>query len=168
MEGDARISLNIIWTHMFSSKSQENIATEVRDCAGYFGWPCWESHNGSAFPENRVSSNLDYATGPLNLHLTWRWIDGMKNAAPLGSYLYGYADPILAVPTVSSFSYFDLGLGYQVTDSLQLRFGINNLLDKKPPLLADAAADINTDARFYDIFGRTYYFNMRLDMNWWQ
>jgi len=168
MEGYAVLNLNVIWTHMFSSKSQENITTEIRDCAGYFGWPCWESHEGTAFPENRVTSNLNYASGPLNLHLTWRWVDGMKNAAPLGSYLYGYDDPVLAVPTVSSASYFDLGFGYQVTESLQLRFGINNLMDKKPPNLGDAAADINTDARFYDIFGRTYYFNMRMDMNWWQ
>jgi len=167
LEGNARLRLNTAWTHMYSNKSQDNIATQVRDCAGYFGWPCYESNNGTSFPANRITSNLDYATGPLNARLTWRWIDSMRNASPLISAQFGVPNPNLAVPTVSSYSYFDFGLGYKLTDSLRLRFGINNLADKKPPLIGDEASQIGTDPGLYDLFGRTYYFNIRVDMNWW-
>jgi outer membrane receptor protein involved in Fe transport len=37
---------------------------------------------------------------------------------------------VLVLPKVSSYSYFDLGLGYEISESLNLRFGVNNLLEK--------------------------------------
>jgi outer membrane receptor protein involved in Fe transport len=139
--------------------SQENIVTEVYECAGLFGWPCASFDvSGFTFPENRVVTALDYTTGPLNGRLTWRWIDGMDNAAPLGSEIFGFPDPDLAIPSVSSYSYFDLGFGYQFTDDLMARFGINNLLDEDAPMMADSVNPLqNTDYRLYDVFGRTYF-----------
>ena len=35
-------------------------------------------------------------------------------------------------------SFFDLSLNYALTDKLNLRFGINNLLDQTPPLTSIA------------------------------
>ena len=34
---------------------------------------------------------------------------------------------------------------------------VNNLLDKDPPMMADAVPTLNTDTFLYDVFGRTYY-----------
>jgi outer membrane receptor protein involved in Fe transport len=64
----ADITVNIYWTHMLTHKEQENPVTEILDCAGYYGWPCWSNDFGSSFPENRVTSNFHYASGPLGLH----------------------------------------------------------------------------------------------------
>jgi len=155
----ARLTVDVYWTHLRSLDTQENVVTEVLECAGLFGWPCasWDL-NGFSFPENRLLTNLDYSAGPLNVHLSWQWIDGMDNAAPLGSGNFGVPDPNLAIPEVSSRSYFDLGFGYQFTDDLLVRFGINNLLDQDPPLMADAVNPLqNTDTFLYDVFGRSYY-----------
>jgi iron complex outermembrane receptor protein len=160
---DARISVNGVWTHMFSNENQENIVTEVIDCNGYFGWPCREDFSGGSFPENRMRTSIDYLSGPLNIYFVWRWIDGMLNAAPLGSANFGFPDPILAVPSVPAYNYFDLGLGYHITDAFMLRFGINNLFDKQAPQMADAAQDLNTDTGLYDIFGRTYFLSLTWD-----
>jgi outer membrane receptor protein involved in Fe transport len=159
----SRIKVNAIWTHTFSNKSQENSVTEVYDCAGYFGIPCVMDTNGGTIPVNRVTSSFNYISGALDIHLTWRWIEGTRNAAPFYSALFGVPDPDLAIPTVPTYNYFDLGFGYQFSDSILGRFGINNLFDKQPPQMADAVWSNNTDTRMYDVFGRTFYLSVNME-----
>jgi iron complex outermembrane receptor protein len=159
-EHPADISINVYWTHMLTNKEQENPATEIIDCAGYFGWPCWGQNENSAFSKNRVTSNLHYVSGPLGLHLTWRWIDGTDNAAPFRSFIFGVPDPDLAVPTVSDKHYLDLGTAYSFNDHFTARFGISNLLDTKPPQMADTVWSNNTSTGLYDVFGRSYYLTL--------
>jgi outer membrane receptor protein involved in Fe transport len=159
IEGSAQLGVNAIWSHYLSIKSQENVATDIRECVGLFGWPCYGFDKGDTFPANKINITLDYSTGPLDIHLFWRWVDSMDNAAPLASATFGYPNPELGIPDVPSYYYFDLGFGYRFNDQLMLRAGINNLFDKQPPLLADAVLGPNTDTRLYDVFGRTYYFS---------
>ena len=158
----AKFTINLIWTHMFSNETQENIVTEIYDCAGYYGWPC-DGNSGGSFPANKLISNFDYFSGPLSIHFAWRWIEGMLNAAPFASAIYGYPNPDLAIPSVPSYNYFDLGLGWQFSDSVLARFGINNLFDKQPPMMADAVYSNNTDTLVYDVFGRSYFLSLSLE-----
>jgi outer membrane receptor protein involved in Fe transport len=155
-EGFARLNVSLFWTHMLSWKSQENPATEIYECSGLFGWPCMNVSN----PENRVTTVFNYLSGPFEAQLTWRWIDGMDNAAPLASYIYGVPDPDLAVPTVSDRHYFDLGFAWSFVERYQLRIGVSNLFDKLPVMMADAAFTNNTDENVYDVFGRSYYLRL--------
>jgi len=53
-------------------------------------------------------------------------------------------------------------MGYQISDSIHARLGINNLADKKPPNMAEKGAN-NTDAGLYDVFGRTYYASINIE-----
>jgi iron complex outermembrane receptor protein len=152
-EDHSQFTINLIWTHMFSNETQENIVTEIYDCAGYFGWPCDEELGGGSYPENKLISNFDYISGPLSIRFSWRWIDGMLNAATFESY-----NP--AISSVSSYNYFDLGLGWQFGDSVLARFGINNLFDKQPPQMADYVVSNNTDTLVYDVFGRSYFVSL--------
>jgi outer membrane receptor protein involved in Fe transport len=163
-EGDARIGVNAIWTHVFSVEAQENLVTRVYDTAGYFGWPCRQDIIGGTCSSNRVTSNFDYSSGPLDIHLTWRWIEGTRNGGPLYSADFGIPDPKLALPTVSSYSYFDLGFGWHFSDSILARFGVNNLFDKQPPQMADNVWSNGTDTGTYDVFGRTYFLSLSVEM----
>jgi len=155
-DGFASLNVSLFWTHMTSWKSQENPATEIYECAGLFGWPCMNVSN----PENRVTANFNYLSDPLELQLTWRWIDGRDNAAPLGAYIWGVPDPDLAVPKVSDRHYFDLGMAWTFMEHYQLRFGVSNLFDRGPVMMADAAFTNNTDENVYDVFGRSYYLRL--------
>ena len=95
---------------------------------------------------------------------TWRWIESTRNAGPLYSADWGFPDPKLALPTVSSYSYFDLGFGWHVSDSILARFGINNLMDKGPPQMADNIWSNGTDDGMYDVFGRTYFLSLSVEL----
>jgi outer membrane receptor protein involved in Fe transport len=94
------------------------------------------------------------------LHLTWRWIEGTDNAAPLDPAINGFPPPDLAIPEVGDEHYLDLGLAYTFNDHFMARFGINNLLDNDPPQMADAVFGNNTDTGLYDVFGRSYYLTL--------
>jgi outer membrane receptor protein involved in Fe transport len=156
----ANISVNVYWTHMLTNEVQENPATAILDCAGYFGEPCDTDLRAATFSKNRVTSNVHYASGPLGLHLTWRWIEGTYNAAPLGTANLGLPDRDLAIPSIGDEHYLNLGLGYSFSDDFSARLGVTNLLDNDPPMMADAVFGNNTDTGLFDIFGRSYYLTL--------
>jgi outer membrane receptor protein involved in Fe transport len=91
------------------------------------------------------------------LLLTWRWIEGTKNAAPFVSYMYGVPDPDLAIPSVGDKHYLNLGFAWDFNGRFLLRLGVNNLLETSPPMMADAVWGPNTDSSLYDVFGRSYF-----------
>ncbi len=69
-------------------------------------------------------------------------------------------DPVLAVPSIGSKSYLDLGFGYTFRDWLTVRLNVNNALDTDPPQMANTVREINTDASTFDVFGRSYMLSM--------
>jgi len=157
---DAEVGVSTNWTHLLSFKSQENITTRILECAGLIGFDCL-IRPSKGRPENRVTTHFDYTSGPFAARLTWRWIDGMDSARPLSPGYMLHPDPKLAVPTVPSYSAFDLGFHYRFGKSIEARFGVSNLLDRKPILLPNHL--FNTDQVMYDVFGRSYYVSLSWD-----
>lgn len=168
-DGAASLNVDLTWTHTLEYKWQQTPVSEIAECAGYFGEFCDVGVNDSVgwtIPENRATANINYSSGPLSMHLTWRWIDGTKNAARIDAEFFGFPEPMLAIENIGSKSYLDLGIGYDFTDSITARFGINNLADTNPPLMADSGSNANTDTGLYDVFGRSFY--LALSMSFFQ
>lgn len=161
-DGNAQISINLIWTHMLENRSQLNPVTQIIDCAGFFGGVCqnFDELVGGTLPENRVATNINYTSGPLSVHLTSQWIDGTTNAAIIESAILGLPEPNQAIPTIGSKHYLSLGFGYEFNDSITARFGINNLTDTEAPNMANAVFTNNTDTLLYDVFGRSFYLSV--------
>jgi outer membrane receptor protein involved in Fe transport len=153
-DGFAELDVNVVWTHVRELSTQNTPFSSVLDCAGYYGWPCWE--DGVTHPTDRVTTNLSYASGNLVANLTWRWIDKVDNAAPLRSADFGFPDPDLAIPYVDAKNYFDLGISYRFSDNIEAQLTIANLTDTEAPNMADQTWDQNTDTSMYDIYGRSY------------
>jgi outer membrane receptor protein involved in Fe transport len=161
------LTLDLTWSHVLEYRWQENPATQIIECAGFFGSFCSFAVDNAAFsvvPDNRVTTNLNYASGPLSVHLTWRWIDGTSNSEVKRATFFQEPEPALAIPEIGGRHYLDLGVGYQLTDQITVRFGIENLTDTDPPNMADAAQENNTDAGIFDVFGRTYHLSMAANL----
>ena len=77
------------------------------------------------------------------------------NQAPLPGSTYGGYD--LANRQIPNYSYLDLFASWQATKQLQFRAGVNNLLDKQPPIITNPSlqggGQANTFAT-YDALGR--------------
>jgi iron complex outermembrane receptor protein len=149
---------------------QHNATTPYRsapsyDCAGLFGNTCL---NGSVSP--RWRHNLR-ATWQLPAHTQisaqWRFIghtgfDNNSTQTLLQNQEEGFQDPVLT--RIPNYSYLDLSVIWDATRRLQLRLGVNNILDKDPPVLPEdvsvQAGEINTFPA-YDVLGRTVFLGLR-------
>jgi outer membrane receptor protein involved in Fe transport len=161
--GALTASLNGSWLQRESSTPYESAASY--DCAGLFGATC---NNGSVNPTWRHNLRVTWEM-PWDLQLSaqWRFIgrtdfDNNSPQIALQNQEIGFFDPVLT--HIPNYSYLDLAALWNVTEHVQVRTGVNNVLDKDPPFLP--SLDINTAGSFntlpgYDIAGRELYVALR-------
>ncbi|MBS0417394.1 MAG: TonB-dependent receptor [Proteobacteria bacterium] len=127
------------------------------DCAGYFGGIC-----GAPLPKWRSNFTTSYTTPikGLDFAATWRFLDAVKDDsnAPGLSFLKNTSSDNPSDQRMSSRSYLDLTASYQY-DKYNLRVGVNNVLDKDPPIIGASVCPAgpcngNTWPVIYDTVGR--------------
>ena len=138
------------------------------DCKGLYGPMC--SNTGGPNPEFKWKVRGTWATPwNMDLALTWRHISAVKYEATS-------SDPLLSIvgstfPTnekLAARDYFDIALQWNIDKTFSLRGGINNLLDKDPPLVGSGTADPsvfgngNTFPGTYDALGRLVFMNLTM------
>lgn len=101
---------------------------------------------GNAYPDWKGMMNVNWALGPVDVGLRYRYIPSMDNRYA------DYSDDIKGVPSVD---YFDATFGYDFK-VVKLTIGANNIADQQPPLYSNAP-QMNTDPSTYDVLGRTYF-----------
>ncbi|MEQ8435082.1 MAG: TonB-dependent receptor [Oceanicaulis sp.] len=117
-------------------------------CAGEFGVDC---DDPIAEYKHRVTAR--WMDGPFTAQVMWRYIGGTDDDEGLPFEV--------AVKELDAANYFDAAGSWQINDTLQLTVGIDNLFDKKPPIIGDNQEQANTYPATYDVFGRTYWANIR-------
>jgi outer membrane receptor protein involved in Fe transport len=125
------------------------------DCAGLFGPTCQTVN-----PRWRHNLRASWAM-PTNVTVsaTWRFLGGVKldnnDSNPL---LFGsaFGDVATFRSKISPVSYIDLAASWNVSKQLQVRGGINNLLDRDPPLASVemVSGGAPNYYEFYDGLGR--------------
>jgi iron complex outermembrane receptor protein len=98
-----------------------------------------------------------YAVGPATLSLNWRHLPKAKAAIAANT-------PATTFVGAPAYDIFDLSGTFAITRSIGVRFGIDNLFDKAPPLTTyDPGAVLPTlrggsySAGYYDVLGRRFY-----------
>ena len=131
------------------------------DCAGFVGPQC-----GFPLPKYRHKARVTWTT-PWNVDLavTWRHIGKVQNETLSG-------DPDLSGATLNtdrelaSRDYLDLAFSWVIDKSLTVRGGVNNVLDKDPPIISSVFAgpaifgNGNTFPGTYDTLGRTIFIGL--------
>jgi outer membrane receptor protein involved in Fe transport len=127
------------------------------DCAGLFGPNC----NTTINPRWRHNMRVNWET-PFQVILSaqWRFIGkvGLDNNDPDPS-LFGASVRVLnqANAQLPNMSYLDLSAIYNVYAGISIRAGVNNVLDKDPPIIAtNFSGGAGTPNTFpsYDLLGR--------------
>ena len=132
------------------------------DCAGLFGSTCNSITQGSVNPRWRHNLRVSWET-PLDVLLSaqWRFIGPTTFDNNSGNPLLHFAeegayDQYNA--RIPGFSYLDLTAVWHVMKQLELRVGVNNVLDKDPPIVPslDITANSGPANSFgaYDYLGR--------------
>tara|TARA_R110002072_G_scaffold59158_5_gene150773 strand:+ start:48310 stop:51189 length:2880 start_codon:yes stop_codon:yes gene_type:complete len=121
-------------------------------------------------PEHRWNLTAIYQLDDLSV--TWRtryWDEVVDSNTPtldtFGIDTNGFGKDI---NTKDAIFYHDLSAGYDVTDTINVYFGINNLFDEDPETLAQGSnyggTGINTAGEAYDVIGRRYYAGVSVEL----
>ena len=163
------VSLNLIGT-LLDSYVVDNGLTEIYDCAGYFGPTC-----GGPAPKWRHKARLTFnGANGIGASLQWRYFGAVdteyKNSSTtLNGNFYDFNSRIAAQ------SYFDLALTAKIADKFRLQVGVNNLLDRQPPVVhsgsgrfgqsncASTVCNGNAYPGTYDSLGRYIYTGITMD-----
>ena len=135
------------------------------DCAGYYGPVCGEP---IAHWRHRMTVTWMTPWHGLQATATWRFLSGVTldqlSPSPALGLLHGGATIANGGISntdahISSYSYLDLTAAMPVGQGVTVRLGVNNVLDKQPPVigLSDLPAVFgngNTFPQMYDALGR--------------
>jgi iron complex outermembrane receptor protein len=161
-ESAGSLTFGMNGAYLLSTETTPLPGAHTYDCAGLYGSTCQTVN-----PRWRHNLRASWET-PFNfdLALTWRyvgpvWLDNNDPDPTLQGAEHrdpGTGEPLYKAfgAKFPSFSYFDLAGTWNATEDIQVRLGINNILDKDPPLgtvevVGGGAANTYST---YDIMGR--------------
>jgi iron complex outermembrane receptor protein len=166
-----KLSFDLLTTYVKNFQTTPVTGGGTYDCAGYYGPVCGP-------PEPRWRSHLRTTWGTpldgLDLSLAWRHVGSVALDATSQNPLMDHGAPASSAPftdiKLGSRDYFDL-VGVFTHQKITYRLGVNNLLNKDPPLFgaevaggADAVfASGNTFPNGYDALGRFIFLNITAD-----
>ncbi|KJY96267.1 TonB-dependent receptor domain-containing protein [Pseudoalteromonas ruthenica] len=142
------LSTNLIGSY-FMTKEFDNLPgiTESYDCVGTLNNGCF------AQPEWRHVFTMNYDTGSFwRATLKWRYYGEVSDYT---------GDDTLVQDGISSQSYLDLKGSFTINDYTNVLVGVNNIMDKEPPLVGGSlSTNGNAIAGFYDTLGRYFHANV--------
>ena len=158
MKGAGRINFSLVgtYTSAFITTPQPGASY---DCAGFYGAIC-----GAPQPKWRHTFKATWETpySGLDVSLAWRYLGKVDLDASSSNpilQLLGVNGVAATDAHFSSRSYLDMTASMQVGEKVTLRLGINNLLDKDPPINGSTNCPTgqcngNTWPQVYDALGR--------------
>jgi len=141
------LGLNVAGTWLISYKQQtaQSAAVVQLDGTGtYFSY--------------RTLTGLSYDVGKVNVGLQWTHLPSIENSLAA-------SQPNTTILPTEKYDLFNLTAGYEFSERLSLRFGIDNLFNRQPPIVGaqpgvtDGAGSTNPSV--YDVLGRRYYMSVR-------
>ena len=134
------------------------------DCAGLFGDPCGMQPRW----KHKARATWDAPHG-VSVSLQWRHLGGVKLAAL--DPAFNLTDDVSPANTkLRAQDYFDLSTVVRLRDHFALRMGVNNLMDRQPPLIVSNTAagggpfNGDTYPEWYDPLGRYIFASIAVDL----
>lgn len=139
--GPGIAGVNLVVNYLDSFKRRVGPGAPSLDYTGFAGgYYEWKSY-----------MNFSYAVGPVSGGLRWRHLPSVKAQ----DYLVAPCTATRCFADTPAWDQFDLYGNFQASEMLSVRMGVDNLLDKDPPVVRGIPG--NTDPQNYDILGRRYY-----------
>jgi len=148
VDNDGRLDFRLSGTRLINWKlnTVASIPSLLIECDGAFGANC-----ENVFPKWRWNFRTTYSTGPASVSFNWHHIGSARDDDAGTTYWR---------EKVGSYDIFDLAASYELNETISFTAGINNLFDKKPPMIGDGNNEqSNTYPSTYDVFGRQYFFS---------
>ncbi|HUQ52807.1 MAG TPA: TonB-dependent receptor, partial [Gammaproteobacteria bacterium] len=156
--GPGEFGINTVATFLDKFETQDNPADKIFDAAGTLD-------QGGQY-DYRLVTTFNYTFGGgSSLGLQWRHYPSIKDDDAA-------RDPTTRILPVPSYNVFNLFARHQISEKIEFRGGIDNLLDEIPPIVgadpgtAALPRDDNlgdTNAGFYDVLGRRFFVGLQMN-----
>jgi len=148
--GESRLDLRLSGTHLISFLYSPipGLDALTIECAGKFGVNC-----GDPYAKWRLSGRATWSADPIKLSLSWRHLSAVNDDDETTTYTTEH---------IKAYDYFDLTAAVDVAQAFTWQFGVNNMFNRKPPLLGDNQQQSNTYPSTYDVYGRTFFTGVTL------
>ena len=151
---DAQLRLTGVASWLFERSTQVLSTVAPQDCAGFYGAGCSTGTGGFVVPDFKLNLGAAYTSGPLSIRGQARMIGGLKVFPTVTT---------TNIKTAPATWYFDLTSTFEINDNFTFFAGVDNLLDKMPPILGTTfVGDANVDVSLYDTLGRRYFAGVRM------
>ena len=155
LERFGNLGFNFAGTYIYRQSIAVLAGAPAQECQGYYGITC-----GQPTPRWRNTLTSNWSTPwKFDVTLAWRFLSGVNSDQP---------DTPVFSEHISSESYLDLSMAYHVAPGCMLRLGVNNLLDKDPPVVSSGnlgqGGTYNIYPSTYDSLGRTLYAKFSLSL----
>ena len=145
------LNVNVQGNYLFSFKQQNAPGLPFESDVGTLA-------NGGHY-RWRTTSNFTYLRSTWSVGLRWIHLPSIKDAT--------YAtNPATTNFQVSSYNNFSLYGSWSITDTVSLRFGIDNLMDSNPRRtgVSPTSGGVGFNTVYYDPIGRRFYGGLRFKM----
>jgi iron complex outermembrane receptor protein len=152
--GAGALGFHVSGTWLMSYKLQSAPGAAIFD---YSGTGSTGGTTGSYY-RYRTLSGLSYDIGPASVELDWTHLPSIKNTVAAST-------PTTPILPTSKYDVFNLNAGWEFSDRISMRLGVDNLLNKQAPVVGatpgttDAAGVTNPS--IYDVLGRRYYLSLK-------
>jgi outer membrane receptor protein involved in Fe transport len=130
------------------------------DCSGYYGPSCSGAGPTSPVPRWRHRLRTTWETvHDFQLSLNWRHIGKLKSEFTSGNPNLSNPANIFPIDSsIGTYDYLDMDASVDVNEHLNVRAGVNNLTNRKPPVIGFTANPLlvngNMAAGMYDTLGQ--------------
>lgn len=158
LAGKGSLGFSILGTWLKSFEQVNVPGDAMYDCAGLYGPTC-----GIPLPKWRHKARVTWATPfGADMAFTWRYIDDVQlDRSSSNPELNGVVREVDR--TLAAQNYLDFSASYNLSKNLVLSGGINNILDRDPPVTAQAGSVLgngNTYPQVYDAMGRRIFLGL--------
>jgi iron complex outermembrane recepter protein len=173
MGAAGKLHTNLIgtWLNNYTITPIQSNGATSRNCAGYYGDQCSNFNAGAGAPvfrwRNTLRTTWSTPWSGIDVSVAWRYFSAVQlealssnpnlSAGPGNTIASGAISNTDA--RIPSFTYIDFTASMKVTDKIQMRIGVNNILDKQAPAVGatnqpSTTANGNTFPQVYDALGR--------------
>jgi outer membrane receptor protein involved in Fe transport len=158
------INLSFVGTWLNSRRIEQLPGLGSYNCVGLFGPTC-----GQPTPAWRHNLRATWSSpqGKATVSANWRYFGSANITTNEDNKFLQAEDPVLINRRITAYSYFDLAGTYKLFDAVDVRWGINNVFDRNPPVIAagllSSFGNGNTYPGVYDPMGRLLYLGMTVD-----
>jgi outer membrane receptor protein involved in Fe transport len=177
--GGGTFGVNFMISKLLEETTQETVKAPEVDWKGSLGPTASTSLNNGAY-DYRTFTTFNYGRGDWNVSLRWRHLPTAIDAsqAAINSGIEAGLLPATAQSPLlgaeESYDVFDLAGSYDMGERTSLRFGMDNVFDELPVCTGGRSGTTTppdphpspcggeTEAGFYDLYGRSLYVGVKL------